>query len=89
MTGFGTDLDTVGHKLNKCAKVVCHGNKKRVDEPYVKTTFSKFRFEVFCSPKMNRMGMGSGTVQDLVAAYDGTSDPPFLRLEAGLVFLAV
>jgi hypothetical protein len=38
---------------------------------------------------MNRMGMGSGTVQDLVAAYDGTSDPPFLRLEAGLVFLAV
>jgi hypothetical protein len=38
---------------------------------------------------MNWLGMGSGTVQDLVAAYDGTSELPFLRLEAGSVFLAV
>ncbi len=38
---------------------------------------------------MNWLWVGSRTLQDLVAAYDGTSEPPFLRLEAGSVFLAV
>jgi hypothetical protein len=38
---------------------------------------------------MKWLRMGSRTLQDLVAAYDGTSEPPFLRLEVGLVFLAV
>ena len=38
---------------------------------------------------MNWLGMGSVTVQDLVAAYDGTSEPPFLRLGDSSVFLAV
>jgi hypothetical protein len=48
-----------------------------------------FPVKLVSSPKMNWLGMGSGTVQDLVAAYDGTSELPFLRLEAGSVFLAV
>ncbi len=38
---------------------------------------------------MNWQGTGSRTRQDLVAAYNGTSEPPFSGLEAGLVFLAV
>jgi hypothetical protein len=38
---------------------------------------------------MNWLGMGSGTVQNLVAPYDRTSEPPFWRLEDSSVFLAV
>jgi hypothetical protein len=34
---------------------------------------------------MNCLGMGSGPLQDLVAAYDGTSEQPFLWLEASSV----
>jgi hypothetical protein len=35
---------------------------------------------------MNWLGVGPRALQDLVAAHDGTSEPPFLRLEASSVF---
>jgi hypothetical protein len=38
---------------------------------------------------MNWVGEGSRTLLDLVAAYDGTSELSFLRLEAGSVLFAV
>jgi hypothetical protein len=39
---------------------------------------------------MNWPRMGSRTLlQSHVVTYEGTSEPPFLRLETGLVFVAV
>ncbi len=36
---------------------------------------------------MNCVGTGSRTLQNLVVAYAGTSEPPFLGLEDSSVFL--
>ncbi len=38
---------------------------------------------------MNWSRTGSRTLRGHVAAYDGTSEPPFLRLETGSIFVAV
>ncbi len=38
---------------------------------------------------MNWLGMESRTLRGLMAAYDGTSEPRFLRLGEGSVFIAV